>query len=242
MRPVLTRRPAPANQPVVGQVKPVRRFAFSFRYFRQAEYFGLGNKGAGWFSAVLEKLSEISKFDYETLSTNIRAKQTWRFHMINFSADGVITPRSSFDWVATPYLSNPEEYPFFQFQITKAHGRVVGFWDETGVFNIVVLDPMHNMQPSDYSDYKVRETVLARTDYAAAIIAIEQTISDCGNDCQCRLLYSNIQRTLSHGLSQETMLVSMSEDSFSRCAKCVEDGLAQRVEEILIEGLIRLSY
>lgn len=242
MKPVLSKQPKPANKPVTGNVKPARKFVFSFRFFRQAEYFGLGDMDNGWFSALLEKLSEISKADFESLSSDIRAKQIWRLHEINFSAKGVITPRSSFDWVAKPYLENSEEYPFFQFQITKGHGRVIGFWDENGVFNIVALDPKHNMQPSDYTDYKVRDTVLARTSYAAAIVTIEQQILDCGNDCRCRSLYSKIQVVLSAGLSQETMLVSMSEHNFTRCAKCVEDGMALTIEDVLVEGLNALSY
>ena len=242
MRPVLGKAPSNTKQPVIGTVRPKRRFVFSFKYYKQTEHFGIGSKDSGWFSAVLEKLSEISDYDYEYLSTNLRAKQAWRLHEVNFSAKGVLNPRASFDWVDRTYLENSVEFPFFQFQITKAHGRVVGFWDETGVFNIVVLDPNHNMQPSEYSDYKIRETVIARSDFAAAIITIEKAISVCGVTCGCRSLYSKIQVALVAGLADDTMLIPMSADIFSRCAKCVEEGLARKMEDIIATGLQSLSY
>ena len=55
--------------------------------------------------------------------------------------------RQTWDQVDSVYLDNPEDYPWQQFQITRANGRVIGFWDEYHVFQVVLLDPEHNMQP-----------------------------------------------------------------------------------------------
>ena len=242
MRPVVGETPQPTRRPIVGSEKKDRRFVFSFRYFKQIEDFGVGDKGAGWFVALFEKLAEISNYDYETLSSNVRAKQMWRLHEINFSARGMRISRSDFDWIPSAYINNSEEFSFFQFQITKGHGRVIGFWDEDGVFNIVLLDPSHNMQPSEYSDYKIRGTVLARTDFAAAIMTIERAISNCGATCGCRLLYSNIQANLAVGLPPSTILISLTDEVFHRATACVSGGLAQTLQDILEVGLSTLEY
>lgn len=58
-------------------------------------------------------------------------------------------------WIYKDYLENEEDFPLYQFQISMANGRVVGFFDENWVFNIVLVDPNHNMQPSKDYDYRV---------------------------------------------------------------------------------------
>jgi len=185
---------------------------------------------------------EISTKEYDTLMSNPREKGAWRLHEINWDAKNIPYKRNDLNWISSNYLHNTDEFPFFQFQITKAHGRVIGFWDETGVFNIVLLDPLHNMQPSAYTDYKLRDTSLARSDYAAAIASVEAAISSCSDDCQCRAIYGDIQDALAHGLPPHTMLVSMSDDIFDRSAKCIADGLAQTLSDIIDTGLKDLQY
>ena len=150
LKPIVGRPPRKGKKPVTGDIPPPRRFVFSFRFFKEDRYFGIGGKDSGWFSSVLSKLAEISSASYDELMSNMRAKQIWRLHEIDWSANNIPVLRQNLTWLDKPYIDNTTEFPFFQFQITTAHGRVVGFWDETGVFNVVFLDPLHNMQPSDY--------------------------------------------------------------------------------------------
>ncbi|MGN1230040.1 MAG: hypothetical protein ACI4T5_10375, partial [Prevotella sp.] len=56
------------------------------------------------------------------------------------------------------YRPSAIDCPIMQFQISKANGRVIGFFNHNhSVFYIVFLDPNHNAQLSGYNDYKVRE-------------------------------------------------------------------------------------
>jgi len=79
-----------------------------------------------------------------------------RIHNINWSAKSVPIKRSDLNWIDKDYLNNEEEFPIMQIAVSRAEGRLVGFFDEQNAFQIVLLDPLHNAQPSKYNGYKVR--------------------------------------------------------------------------------------
>jgi hypothetical protein len=66
-------------------------------------------------------------------------------------------PKEQIDWLGD-YAS--DEYEFVQFHVSKALGRVVGFFDEEQTFQIVLFDPFHNIQPAGDFDYRVRATAI----------------------------------------------------------------------------------
>lgn len=165
-------------------------------------------------------------------------KLHWRYHDINWNARAVPVERDNFDWIDRAYRDNPEEYPFVQFQLSKALGRVIGFWDETGIFNVVVLDPMHNMQPSDYSDYKLRETPIALGEFHAVMQVFEAKIQACAaENCGCRGIYAEVQAAVTSSLPFATMLVPMEDALFERAAKCVASGLADAISDLIQIGI-----
>jgi hypothetical protein len=241
MKPIVGKAPSQGKKPVTGDIPPPRRFIFSFRFFKEQRYFGIGTKESGWFSSVLSKLADISLADYDQLMSDFRAKQIWRLHEINWNAKSMPVLRQNLDWIDKQYIDNSEEFPFFQFQITKAHGRVVGFWDEDGIFNIVFLDPLHNMQPSAYSDYKLIDSAISRSDFSAAIDFIESAIAKCSPECGCKSLYANIQARLAFGLPPHTMLVCMPEAVFKKASHLVTTGLADGIAGLLEIGIDALE-
>lgn len=233
--PPRSRIPEPPNQP------SRRQFAFSLRYLRQEAYFGLGSARSSWFVELLGRMTELSSIDYDSLMSDFRAKQQWRLHEINWSAKNIPVKRADLSWIDSRYLDNEEEYPFFQFQISTAHGRVIGFWDERGIFNIVFLDISHNMQPSRFSDYKLRETTIAKGEFALAIDQIELAISSCGDNCGCRSVYGKLQNALTHNLPFETMLIPMSQHLFDQVTDCIASGLAHSVSDLLDMAVASLA-
>ncbi len=109
----------------------------------------------------------------EDFFANVRVGDTWRWHRLNWGQTGMKLRREHLDWIPEAYLLG-DDFPFYQFQISKALGRVVGFRDEDNVFNIVLLDPMHNSQPSDYSNYKIRPTKTLECHYTALLARVEE--------------------------------------------------------------------
>lgn len=180
-------------KPLLGSVEPTtnktpklsseneKKWAFSFRFWRQIENFGLDRTDPTWFVSLMDKLSELSKKDINDFVSNGSEKDTWRYHPINWTQKNIPIQRSQLDWIQKDYLNNEAEYPLLQFQISKALGRVVGFWDEDQIFNIVLLDPLHNIQPSKYYNYRVDYCAPLDSEYAL----LHKRILDIKNNCNC---------------------------------------------------------
>lgn len=240
-RPVAGNIPAQKTKPVARKPEE-RHWRFSFQFFRQREYFGLGNQNANWFISLLEVLTELSKKTPEQILSNPAEKLQWRLHPIDFDARNAPIQREQIDWTPKEILENKEEFPFMQFQISKAIGRVIGFWDENGVFNVLLLDPMHNMQPSNYNDYRLRETEVGNGEYAATLCLIEGKMAACASEaCVCRNMYSEVQATLNSGTSTTTVLVPLSQEIYDQAVGYVQDGVANSIAEIIELGIADLS-
>lgn len=136
-----------------------QRITFSFRFFKQQEpYFGLSGKQNRWFVSLLDRFQDISGKDVDFLQ-NPKDADGYRFHKINWKQKGIKIKRADFSWVDKQYLDNADEYEFLQFEISTGEGRVVGFFDETGnCFNVVTLDPLHNLQPSKKHNWQTQTT------------------------------------------------------------------------------------
>ncbi|RJF74090.1 hypothetical protein D4Q52_13065 [Rhodopseudomonas palustris] len=211
----------------------MRQWNFSFRYLKQIDLFGTGDKDGAWFVSVLEKISDLSAKQVSEVLSTPAEKLRWRLHEIDWSHRSIPIRRSDLNWIDKKYLDNDDEYPFWQFSVSKALGRIVGFWDERGIFNIVLLDPSHNIQPSAYSDYKTREAPIGKGEFEIAITEIEARIGACGQDCRCRGLYDQIQSSLTHRLQFSTMLVAMPDALFVRVSGVIQEGLADCVSDLL---------
>jgi len=138
--------------------------SFSFLYFRQIPFFELDDQDNRWFVSLLERLKDLSGKNSSILG-DTTAKQAYRIHPIAWTQTNIPIKKSDLDWIPKEYLDNTE-IEFLQFEITQSTGRVVGFFNETNeVFNIVLLDPKHNIQPTKSTGYKVDKTHYCPTDY-----------------------------------------------------------------------------
>lgn len=109
--------------------------------------------------------------------------------------------------------------------------------DENGTFNIVLLDPLHNAQPSEYSAYKIRNTVVTGSHFARVMTEIEIRISACGTDCGCRKIYGDIQGLINSEVEGPAVIVGMTQELFEQAAACVSSGVANSMAEIIEVGL-----
>ncbi len=193
----------PTNKPILlDTVKDQQNWSFSFRYYNQTDYFGLGETSTKWFVSLLEKLRDLCKEDYDNFFKDHRIKDANRYHPINWEAKNIPIRRTDIDWVDVNVIENEEDYPFFQFQISKGLGRVIGFWEQDyRFFNIVLLDPKHNMQPSKIFDYKVTDTTIEYCELSSLLMDIDNIKGlNCLIDgCQCKEELNKIPTKLNRG-------------------------------------------
>lgn len=151
---------------------------FSFKYFGQQEFFGIGEQDAVWFTNLFDRIKDLSGKTKAILENSIE-RDAYRLHPIDWSAKNCPITIADLESVPQNIKDNAEEDFFWQFQLSKGTGRVVGFFNEdTTIFYIVLLDPKHNIQPSKYYGYEVNETKEAITEYER----IQMCIADAAKE------------------------------------------------------------
>ena len=151
--------------------KPIRNTGinFSWRYYKQIDDFGLIPADRSWHASLLDRLSELSRIDLSQFN-NHAYRDNLRYHAVDWSKAPI--KRTDLTWIDKNVIENDDEFIFYQFHISRAKGRFVGYWQED-VFNIVLLDPMHNMHPSKYTDYKIRPAGILGCQYSTLLKSIE---------------------------------------------------------------------
>lgn len=139
---------------------------FSFRYFQQRDFFGLGvsNCDNAWFVGFLNRLNGLGKIPAHRLFTDTAFADSMHFHSVDWDAKNI--PVKIEDLLQLLVNDeNKEEVIFYQCAVSLSKGRFVGFLFESNVFEIVLLDPNHNIFPCKKTDYKVRETKIGLSEY-----------------------------------------------------------------------------
>jgi hypothetical protein len=166
-----------------------QRWSFSFRFFQEIKNFGLDSTqiDKGWMLSVIYRLQELSKLTVADVTENRSVMEgTLRMHHINWSQKSIPIEKKDLTWIDQDYLDNAEEYPIMQISVSRAEGRLIGFFDEDNSFQIVLLDPLHNAQPSNYNGYKVRLCKPLGCEVTAIRYAANKVIEKiAGRDCSC---------------------------------------------------------
>ncbi|MES9964560.1 MAG: hypothetical protein ABW116_13580 [Candidatus Sedimenticola sp. 20ELBAFRAG] len=171
--PVLEYIPVKSKEPVLLSKPADKCWCFSFRFWKQREYFGLDSSKPSWFVSLLDRLKELSGKRIDSFLSDLSAHSAWRYHKIDWNQKNIPVQRKDLGWVDAAYRDNEDDYPLLQFQISQALGRVVGFWDENSVFNIVLLDPLHNIQPAKDYGYRVDSCGPLSCDYSNLLSQID---------------------------------------------------------------------
>ena len=234
------RKPAVGSVPKSQKIilsPPARlsKWAFSFRFWRQIEYFGLDKSSTAWCVSLLERLAQLSDLQVDDFLSDGAAKDAWRYHDIDWNQKNIPIKRHVLDWIHKDYLDNEEDYPLVQFQISLALGRVIGFWDENRVFCVVLLDPLHNMQPSKSHSYRLDPCSPLSCEYTSLLLQIQEAKSfECPvTGCKARDALNAIPSNL---LRREVVVASLSPENSDWIHSLIASGKASSLESIIEEG------
>jgi len=194
---------------------------------------------SSWFVSFLDRLQDISNEEKEKFFKTLERKEEYRFHEINWQSKNIPIAKSDLNWLPKDYINNNEEYPFYQFHISKSLGRFVGFFDENDVFNIVLLDPLHNIQPSKDYEYKVDDCNKLNSSYELLlnkIKNIEFLISENCNDCKekCPLL-PQLNAILASNDSH--LVIFLHEDFYYSVHEIINNGQCSSIGELFEYGV-----
>lgn len=176
LKPVLSGVvPQKAQRPLAGLVPPKKKWRFNFRYWRQVEYFGVDQCDKAWFVAVLQRLMEVSNLDVDDVISGSYGA-SMRCHPIDWAARNIPIAKKNIDWLGDQSL---EDIDFLQFSISTGRGRIIGFLDADHAFNVVLLDPMHNLQPAKKHNYQVRTTYISQCAITKLSVTFNNMILNC---------------------------------------------------------------
>lgn len=209
--------------------------SFSFRYVAQQEFFGIGGEDASWFANLQDRLRDLSG-KTGAIVDNEAMRKAYRLHPIDWKAKNC--PITADDLRSVPDVikqNNTEDF-FWQFQLSKGTGRVVGFFNEEhSIFYIVLLDPKHNIQPSKDYGYALTPTHEAVTEYERVrmqISEMEKVRLKCSkaDECPMRDLLAT------EYFAKDMMYISMEEELVEMYSQMVEAGsLKDDFETFLME-------
>jgi hypothetical protein len=227
-KPVLTNAAKP-GQP--------RNWSFSFRFWRQIDHFGLGGKDPGWFVSLIQRLQQVCCESIDVFRADSYKQNSFRYHKVNWGQCNIPIQRKDLGWLPKDYLDNDAEYPIYQFSISTGVGRVAGFWDENDVFNIILIDPFHNLQPSKRFDYRLTPTAQLPGEHElllAQLSQIKRSKPACSHD-QC-----STQSALEHiGDTYESFgILCIDGEYFDQAKELVRDGTARSVAHLLELGIL----
>lgn len=207
---------------LTNQRSEKQKITFSFRFFQQQKpYFGLSGQQNTWFVSLLNRLQDVSNKEIDFLLDK-RETDCYRFHEINWKQKGIKIKRSDFYWVDKKYLDNEKEYEFFQFEISTGVGRVIGFFDESSTcFNIVALDPRHNLQPSKIHNWQTQKTYIL--------------------DSEIEKLHSGLARYVAnHNDLEEELYSILNFEDYEYCA--IDSDFYQTFSDLCANGKVRGKF
>lgn len=156
---------------------------FSLKYLREIKYFEWGDADINWYASFLKRLKELESHNWEEFSSNRSGiSDQLYYHQVDWSLSRVLK-YSELNWIPKEYR-NSKDYPIYQFAVSQGKGRFHGFTDENGVFNILLIDLHHNLQPSQKHNYQTRPTHPSTT----SLEHIHSCINTCdyANSCPCK--------------------------------------------------------
>lgn len=189
MSPRISKPKKTKNQKINGRISPsstdirAKGVRFSLKYLREIDYFEWGDADANWHASFLKRLKELESHSWEEFSSNRSGiSDQLYYHPIDWELSDILK-RSDINWIPDVYMDD-NEYPIYQFSVSQGKGRFHGFTDENGVFNILLIDLHHNLQPSQKHNYQTRPTHPCTT----SIEHIHSCINTCdhANICPCK--------------------------------------------------------
>ena len=179
-------------------------WSFGFRLFREIKYFGFESAEIDrrWLVSVLHRLSELSGLRVlDVMNDRLLREGTLRIHDIDWTARGVPIRPEDLDWIDQDQRRPGSEFVLLQIAVSKAEGRLIGFFDADEIFQIVLFDPLHNAQPSKFNDYKVRlskplgcEVTALRHEVAQVMAKSRERDCGCESDLAAALQWRRDQR------------------------------------------------
>jgi len=161
-----------------------------------------------------------------------------RYHEINWDLRNV--PLRHQDLLPKHLQDNEKEFQIFQFSLSGDTGRVHGFWIRN-CFHIVLLDPLHNLQPSKDVNYNLRHTKQSSCEYSSLRIAIDKATNAWCLREDCKLVKELNSLTAKSPTSEDFVIIAGLEPDVAQYLQELRDKKPTSISEIVFRGILSLD-
>ncbi len=223
-------------------IQAPKKWTFSFQYWRQIEFFGFNRTTSEWFVSLLEKLRILSEEEYDKFICDSRKVDVWRYHHIDWGHKNTPYQLKDLTWIPSWYRNNEEEFELVQFQVSRALGRVIGFWDRDYIFNIVLLDPFHNMQPDKGHNYRVDPCNPLGSEYTNLLHGLDAILEEkCEkNSCEFAEHIRSIPTNRDALFDSNVLMVKLTDEDIEYSDILIQERKACSLNDIFKKGLKHL--
>lgn len=154
------------------------RWTFSFEFWIQRRLFGLDHENVStkWFVTLLKSLKDLSSKTIKEVMQDPSSKKAYRLHSIRWGHRCPIPEKDFLEQLPPKYRQKETE--IVQLGIEKSKGRIIGFLDAKNVFQVVLLDPAHNMQLTKDNQYTTVKTKILPDSYDNMVTKIKAISED----------------------------------------------------------------
>jgi len=193
-----------------------------------------------WFVSVLERLKDLNGIDLHEFITSTPMRSNNRYHPIDWNHTNTPLKRTDFSWVRKEIIDNEDDFPFYQFQISKALGRVIGFWNSShNLFHVVLLDPAHNMQPSGGKyKYKVDKTSELSCEYTDMAKGLSHIIHEYGNQPEFSDIIKKLKLVPKEFVQRSVLFISVDGSYIEELNNKIGD---RCISEVIELGILNLD-
>ncbi|MEQ1511515.1 MAG: hypothetical protein ABL934_02420 [Lysobacteraceae bacterium] len=216
---------------------PGVKWRFGFGFFREIKYFGLdGSKVKNdWLVSVIYRFFDLGSLTVEEIIGNKGNAEGARCHPINWEQQNIPIAPDDLDWLPINY-KNSAEFPLVQFAVSRSLGRVIGFFDEEWAFQVVLLDPLHNAQPSKSFNYAVDLCKPMGCELTALRKKVDSALTN-SPECDCGIKQRLI-KTVDLPMPGMATVVCIARDDLSDQAfEIIESGLAKDFQDLIQHGV-----
>lgn len=208
--------------------------SFGFKFWKQIDYFGLDKEKTSWFVALFKKLAKLSTIYKDAIDNDLRQKHALRIHPINWEQKNIPIRKKDLK-IPSSYNNDPDNYPILQIAVSKSLGRIIGFFDERNTFQIVLLDPKHNAQPTKLYDYRVDECSPLNSCYEQLLVNLKDAIKN-SNSCSDNCIVEKIKYI--DKTQTPKGLVAIPIEDFKAIEELVEAGKFSSIEDFFSSKII----
>ncbi len=175
----------------------------------------------------------------DKFKTDRLTQDGFHYHAVIWGQTNIPIRKADLKWVPKDFRENDAEYPFYQFSISGANGRVAGFWDDN-IFYVVLIDPFHNLCPLEATNHSIYPTKIQLGKFELLWATIERLRNETPN-CSGGHCSTQSELRVIESSNAPFGIIYVDPEYYNKAKELAASGKVSSVREWLELGIINLT-